>query len=320
MKQQSDPVSEWRPTFLGCIRNFLIEILLYIKFFCKVKHSSKLIAFPSNTPAKNPASLLRAYNIAEGLNKENHWFALAIPPSLTLSQRRRILRIIDPDILLIQMARHPLNRPALYSAKKIVFDIDDADYLWPNTNDIVSTCCVEADHVIAGSRAIANWVRQYNQFVTVIWKSAPLNLPKIRNITPHQLRKNVVAWGHSRPQDYLAESDFIQSVLVDVSKVIEIEYWVFGVNNEYTKNLVGNKLTNTNIVVKTFPTMSFDAFVKTMNDVSVGIQVLDNTSEYSQAKSFGKILGYILAGVVVVASKAGEHPQFFDGKKWCSST
>lgn len=307
---QRDFETIWKPTPLGHIRNLAIEFLILIKIIVFLKVKKKIVVFPCGTKSNNAASLLRAYNIASGLRKYFSWSAIIVPPSLTLSQRQRIIKLVKPDILFIQMERHPLNRPMLYDHKCIVFDIDDSDYLWPDVAHIVIECCRHATHVIAGSNVIANWIREYNQAVTVIWTSADSKGAGI-NFPPHFRRKKIIAWGHSRPQDYIPEADFIQAILLEVSKYHHIEYWVFGVNTPEVLHQVSSRLSKKGVKVKSFPSMGFSAFVQRLKFCSIGLQVLSPASDYSQGKSFGKILSYILAGVAVIASNTGEHPYFF---------
>ena len=71
------------------------------------------------------AALLRIYNIALGLRQQG-WSTYVLAPKLTLAQRRRCLRILKPDVVVMQGARHALNRPEFYSGQRIVYDIDDA--------------------------------------------------------------------------------------------------------------------------------------------------------------------------------------------------
>src|SRR6056297_3527118 len=73
------------------------------------------------------AARLRIYNISAGL-KDHGWATAVLPPGLTLAQRRRMIAFAAPDVLVMQGARHALNRPALYPGERIIFDIDDGDF------------------------------------------------------------------------------------------------------------------------------------------------------------------------------------------------
>jgi len=308
MEQTPDFHTPWKPSFLGSIRNILNEIWLHLLRHQKQKSLPRLIVLPSGTPTENPASLLRAYKIAESLAKFYGWRVTVIPPRFTLKQRLRIIKWEKADVILMQMERHPLNRPKFYNACPVIFDIDDADFLWDYARPIVEECCKDADLVTAGSTYVAEWASPYNSNVRVIWTGA--NYPDT-NFRSQLARKPIVAWGHSRPQHYLAEAEFIQDILIEVAKQTEVEYWAFGVNDEETKKLVTNKVSKAKINVKTFSSMSFEEFIVQLENTAIGIQFLSPDNTYSQGKSFGKILNYILAGTVVVASNSAEHPKFF---------
>ena len=72
------------------------------------------------------AELLRMWMIASRLDAFG-WRAAVVPPRLGLEARRRMVRTLCPDILVMQRARHALNRPHLYPGTRVLYDIDDAD-------------------------------------------------------------------------------------------------------------------------------------------------------------------------------------------------
>ena len=53
------------------------------------------------------------------------------------------------------------------------------------------------------------------------------------------------------------------------------------------------------------------AFLASLRDVAVGLSPIVAASPFSQGKSFGKILGYLDAGVPVIASDEADHALFF---------
>jgi glycosyltransferase involved in cell wall biosynthesis len=59
------------------------------------------------------------------------------------------------------------------------------------------------------------------------------------------------------------------------------------------------------------PTLDYDPFLASLREVAVGLCPLIADSPFSRGKSFGKILGYLHAGVPVVASDAADHAVFF---------
>jgi hypothetical protein len=232
-----------------------------------------------------------------------------VPPRLDLSQRQRIIHLEDPDIILLQMERHPLNRPRYYPSRTIVFDIDDADFLWPHARSSVIEACSGSRAVIAGSTWVAKWCRSYNADVEVIWTAGPALNKRFRRL--HGERKNIIAWGHSRPQDYPDECEYIIQILERVAREVSVEFWLFGVSERrYFQPMIA-RLNACHVNVRQFAPMPYKLFTRKLCKAAVGIQVLSSDNDYSQGKSFGKILNYISAGVTVVASKAADHSKFF---------
>jgi len=218
-----------------------------------------------------------------------------------------------PDVILMQMERHPLNRPRFYRPVPVVFDIDDADFLWEHARPLVQECCQDSAAVVAGSRFVAEWAAQWNPRVEIVWTGAP-HRPRPR--TPSQLhRRLVVAWGHSRPHDYPQEEAFLEAVLLQVAKRISFEYWIFGVRDEFAKELRTERLVGAGIKVRSFPPMPFAEFSRRLEEVAVGMQVLAEDNPFSRGKSFGKILNYLEAGAVVLATSGADHAGFFRSRQ-----
>lgn len=300
----------WRLSFFGRVRNTFQELFLYVLWLMQSGKKSKIIIFPCGKKDLNPASLLRAYKVGTALRKKFGWRVTIVPPRFSLKQRLRIIKQEQPDIILMQMERHPLNRPRLYTPFPVVFDIDDADFLWDHARDLVVECCRDSVAVIAGSQYVADWVRDHNKNVHVVWTGSP-SIPS--EDTPSQLsRKPVVAWGHSRPQDYPKESQFIEEVLIRVAQKTEVEYWIFGVKDNNSISDLKNRLSQADVNIQAFPPMSFELFSKQLEYAAIGLQVLSPDNLYSNGKSFGKILNYLSAGTCVVASRGADHSIFFD--------
>lgn len=300
----------WEPSFLGRIRNSLEEIILHISRVTQTRKNLKLIIFPCGTKESNPASLLRAYTVGATLREHFGWRVTIVPPRFSLKQRLRILKLEQPDIILMQMERHPLNRPKLYAPFPVIFDIDDADFLWDYARELVQECCRDSVGVIAGSQFVADWARGINKNVNVVWTGSPAI---IKEKTPSQLiRKPIVAWGHSRPHDYPKESKFIEEILIRVSQKTAVEYWIFGVNDNNIVSDLTKRLSQFDVNIRVLPPMSFNLFSKQLESAAIGLQVLSPENLYSQGKSFGKILNYISAGACVVASRGADHSEFFE--------
>lgn len=300
----------WKYSFPGFLRNISRELVLHFQRLMQPSNLRRIVIMPCGFPDTNPASFLRAYEIGKALKMHWKWRVTIISPRFSLSQRLRILRLEQPDLILMQMERHPLNRPVLYKPFRVIFDIDDADFLWEHARPLVEECCNDSTAVVAGSNFVADWVRGRNANVCKIWTGSP-SLGR-STLPPQRAKKNIIAWGHSRPMDYPEEARFIEEVLLKVAQHTTIEYWVFGVKNTDAAIFKNQRFKETNIRVRTFEPMPYDKFTKKLQDVAIGIQVLAHNNPYSQGKSFGKILNYIEAGVCVVASSSGDHGDFFD--------
>ena len=105
----------------------LHEAQIHLARHREISVGPKVVLFPSNS-AGDASSNLRVYLAAPELRRLG-WRVVVVPDSLDLSQRRRILRLEQPDVIFMNQTRHPLNRPKLYAPIPIVLDADDADYL-----------------------------------------------------------------------------------------------------------------------------------------------------------------------------------------------
>lgn len=301
--------SPWEHSLPGRIRNLLIEVLLHVHRVLQPHRAPRLVVFPCGTRRGNPASYLRAYLVGRTLRTRHGWRVTIVPPRLDLAQRQRIVALEHPDIILLQMERHPLNRPRFYPRHAVVFDIDDADFLWPHARGAIIEACRDSRAVIAGSTWVADWCRSYNADVDVIWTGgpSPRRLPAQRG----GKRGNVVVWGHSRPQDYPDECEFITQIIERVARETPVEFWLFGVADRRQFESLVARLKAGNVTVRQFPPMTFRRFTRTLRRAAVGIQMLSADNEFSRGKSFGKILNYLAAGVAVVASRGADHARFF---------
>ncbi len=301
--------TQWSVTPLGAIRNAVAELGVHAQRLQQLGRRPRLLISPCGTKTGNVSSFLRAYSLGEILRRERGYRVSIIPPRLTLSQRQRLVRRERPDVVLIQLERHPLNRPRFYESVPVVFDIDDADFLWDHARALVEECCRDSAAVVAGSRFVANWAQQHNPNVKIIWTGAlrePVQPPT------QMSRRNVVAWGHSCPENYPAEAEFIQDVLIRAAREVDLEFWLFGVKEARDGVRLTGRLVAAGIPVRVFPLMSFEAFSTQLEEVAIGIQVLATDNPYSQGKSFGKILNYLAAGTVIIASEGADHSLFFD--------
>jgi hypothetical protein len=184
------------------------ELLLHLSRLTARRGRNKLLVFPSQGPDDGAANL-RAYLVARHIRPLG-WEALVCPKHLSLVQRQRVARVFRPDAILMQSARHPLNRPRYFPGTAVLFDIDDADYISPYSKGAVDECLHDAAAVVAGSRAVAAYCGQINSHVDIVWTGSPVSdkLPE-----PQNSRSSTVTWAASSPLGSPREAEFLLEVL-----------------------------------------------------------------------------------------------------------
>ena len=266
-------------------------------------------------PAYGPegAALLRIWRMA-GAIRAFGWRSLVLPPRLTLAQRRRILRALSPDVVVMQGARHALNRPALYPGAPIVFDMDDADFHLAHLAGPVCRAMPQVAAVSAGSVYVADWCRAAGApLARVIWTGAPVST---RTPAGQGARDPVLAWAQTRPMTYVREADLVRRVTARIAarRLAEgrpgITLRLFdrrsGDDPAFAEGFRAPGLD-----VDWRPALPYGRFLEALGDVSVGLAPLCPETPFSRGKSFGKVLAYLDARVPVIGSDACEHGAFF---------
>lgn len=266
-----------------------------------------LVVFLPAGPAEG-AALLRIYNMAHALRPLG-WRTAILPWKLTFSQRRRYLAAADPNVIVMQGARHALNRPALYPDWPVVYDMDDADFHLPHLKRPVTEAMGQVAGVSAGSRYIADWcLGQGAPRADVVWTGAPVSYqPR----PPQGARPPVVAWAQTRPMTYRREAALVAQVMGQVAKarpgvILRLYDRRAGDDPGFTQMFRAPGLN-----VEWCASQPYTAFLASLDDVAVGLAPLCPETPFSRGKSFGKVLAYLDRQVPVVASDACEHPGFF---------
>ena len=273
------------------------------------RHRPRVLVLLNDMWTGGPGDL-RGIAIARELRRLG-WRAFAVPPQCELSQRRRIIRLERPDVILLQQALHPLNRPSLCEGVPCVLDADDADILDPKCNGQVIECLEGSRAAIAGNHWLAERFRQYNADVSVIWtgnyiENAEPNRPPAADGLP------IVAWASSGPSVFPAESDLIRQMVFHLARTNQFALELYGMTPGPAADAYMESFRAPGVVVRSFPRMKYVDFVATLKGTAVGLQpVCVETSPFSQGKSFGKILAYLAADVATVNSDAVDHPLFF---------
>lgn len=265
----------------------------------------RLAVFPSGSTA--PSGDLRAYAIGRALRRRG-WYVMLLPKQIGSVQRKRLLGLFRPDLLLFQTCRHEFNDANHAMGYRWVLDLDDADFVDPLMSRRLERAASGAAGIIAGSRFIRDWARRFNPQVRVIWTGTP----KTEGDTPnHYQRSRIVAWAQASPLGYPQELSFVSDLHARlVSDGIAFKLRLYGIKTPaeaariYNKFIPGSDL-------ELLPHMSYKKFLLSLRDVAVGLSPIVTTSPFSRGKSFGKILGYLDAGVPVVCSDAADHALFF---------
>lgn len=257
---------------------------------------------------RNGAALLRCYTVARDLRGLG-WHTFVLSPKLTLSQRLRILGRANPDLIVMQGARHPLNRPDHYPHWPIAYDMDDADFHLPHLADAVEAAMPQVAVVLAGSRYIAKWCDGAGARAThVVWTGTPVSAP----LRPcHAQRGPVVAWAQTRPMTYVDEADWVRGVVCDLARrrpgvVLRLFDRKPDDDPGFAESFKADGVT-----IEWVPAQKYRHYLKQFDDVSLGLAPLSPKAPFSRGKSFGKILAYLDRHVPVLATDMGEHGAFF---------
>lgn len=269
------------------------------------RRSSKCAIFFPDQLYTGSAGDLRAVAVAREL-RHLGWRTIVVPPWLDLNARQSIVQSEPGASLFLQQSRHPLNRPSLYPGRISVFDADDADIL--NQPEQVVECLRGSAAVIAGSEFLASQFRLHNPDVTVIWTGTYVGRPTIPDAVSSI---PTLVWAQSNPFDYPHEKDLMLSLWRRLAESgIRFEVMVYSLEPEHVAQWL-EPLTRLGIAHRTCPRMRYRQFVASLAGAAIGLQPICTSYRYSQGKSFGKVLAYIVAGVPVIASDEVDHGRFF---------
>jgi hypothetical protein len=285
----------------------LREIGLYARAILQWRRGPAVLYFPSQG-LEDGASRLRAYAIAKDLRALG-WRTAVCPKQLGLSARRRVISLLRPDIVVMQTARHVLNRPQLFPGVPVVIDLDDADYIDPQSAEPLVAALSGSVGAIAGSRRVAQFCRQHVEPVTVIWTGTP---PSPGPIAGQIGRKPIVTWAASGPVTHHGEAEFLRQVLRQlVEAKVKFSFRCYSDDGSETYRQMVAKLVPDGVEVETFPYLSYEKFLQSLQSVAVGLAPLTDMDGFSSGKSFGKILAYVDCNVPVVTHPVVDHPLFF---------
>lgn len=257
---------------------------------------------------------LRARGVGLALRVRG-WRTVMPSAALSLRQRLRLVSSERPDVIVLQQARHPLNRPGFYPGVPCVLDLDDADILDPRCADDVIECVLQSRAAVAGSRFVADLLRPYNRDVSVIWTCVDRDVS--RPVPPSQSRGPVVAWASLSPSGFSHEAELIQKAMIELAGRTRFTFRLYGTRDrwgvrsaEWADRYVA-PIQEAGADIELIPLLDYDAFLQSLESVAVGLQPVCIENDHSRGRSFGKILAYLTSGAAVVASNAVDHPLFF---------
>lgn len=261
---------------------------------------------------REQSSLLRIYNVAGHLNAYG-WRAVVLPWKLTLTQRRAFLTRLKPDLVLMQGARHSLNRPDYYPEYPIIYDMDDADFHLPHLEGPVHRAMAQVVGVLAGSSYIADWcISAGAPRADVVWTGSPIS-QDLR--LPQTERPPIIAWGQSRPMNYTREEALVLEVMQKlVARHPDVRLRLYDRTKEDDAGYL-DRFRNAGISVEWCNRMPYRDYLASFDDVAIGLAPLCPETPFSRGKSFGKVLAYLDRKVPIVASDACEHGRFFTPDK-----
>ncbi|MEO0360728.1 MAG: glycosyltransferase [Pseudomonadota bacterium] len=268
--------------------------------------AGSILFFPSYWRVQS--SLLRVDHVAERL-AERGWRTAIARPDFDLARRRRLLEAMSPDVLFIHLARNEHHDPALYPGRRVVFDMDDADWLNPRFAERVEACVAGAAGVIAGSRHLRRWCDEHGaKRSTVVWTGTP---PSEGPRPAHEDRAPIVTWAQSDPANYPEELAFVEDVMTRVAaRRPGVRLRLYGWRERYEASLTAG-MERAGVAVEKVAPLPYADFLRSLRETAVGLSPVIEANPYSRGKSFGKILAYFDAEVPVVTSDAVDHPLLF---------
>jgi glycosyltransferase involved in cell wall biosynthesis len=145
--------------------------------------------------------------------------------------------------------------------------------------------------------------------VTVIWTGTP---PSAGPIASQIGRKPIVTWAASGPVTHHGEADFLRQVLRELADAkVDFGFRCYSDDGSEAYRQMVAKIVPDGVEVETFPYLSYEKFLRSLQSVAVGLAPLTNLDGFSGGKSFGKILAYVDCNVPVVTHPVVDHPLFF---------
>ncbi|MHA1381772.1 MAG: glycosyltransferase [Candidatus Helarchaeota archaeon] len=300
------------------IQNIKIKAL-YKKYLAyskkKLENTKTILFFPSGFYQTLSSGRFRCYNIAKYL-KNKGYITILVSPKFGKKYRKRLLKIFKPDWVWIQKAYHPLNRYKYFKDFKIVFDLDDSDFIHTFLRKPIHEFFKKSQIITCGSEFIKSYAEKFSNNAYKIWTSFPIKVDKDFRIRDKE--KLIIGWVATSPKYCLECLKFIHKALINLRHKYN---FIFRIHAKYDKR-VQEMFANIDWF-EYIPYLPYNLFIEKIKEIDIGIHPLiepdvNASNNYGRVltyinagKSFGKVLNYINAGIPCVVSNIGENPLFF---------
>ncbi|MHA1381416.1 MAG: oligosaccharide flippase family protein [Candidatus Helarchaeota archaeon] len=268
----------------------------------KPKTTKSIIFFPSGVLENLPSSRFRCYNMAKYL-KTQGYFTIIISPKLGINYRKKILKNLNPDWVWVQKAYHPYNRYKYFKNYKVLFDLDDSDFGNIFIRKAIHEFFEKSQLITCGSEFIKKYAEKFSNNVYKIWTAFPVDKEKVFEVRPK--KQLIIGWTPVNADEYYDSIKLLYGPLSNLHKKYKIKFRIISRNAQKTSKLFSNLGW-----VQIYKFLPYNVFVKKIKEIDIGIHPLIK-NPLNIAKSFGKTLNYMNAGIPCVVSNIGENSIFF---------
>jgi hypothetical protein len=254
------------------------------------------------------SGFLRAVAVGRQL-RHLGWRVTIVPPQLEWSRRQRLIRAERPDILFFQQSHHPLNRPRLYPDIPCVYDVDDANICDPPKRDESIECASESRAVVVGNHFLRSLYTEFNDNVHVVWTSVDPSL--MTRFRSGRTREPSVVWAQLNATSWRHEAELVQEVVGKLSSRCKFKFTLMGEADRLAADRYLRPLRLSGVECVVLGTLQYQDYLAALTKSAVGLNPLTQAYYYSQGRSFGKLLGYMIAHVAIVTAPSPDYSEFF---------